>query len=108
MGDGWGKEQSASLESVCGDPGVKITVHNCSTSGPNRYQILVGLITVGYFDSRISGPWTNITYTNKNIWLKKGSYPLKTFAVLSSSLKVRRYKIADLLPEERQAFSWEE
>ena len=109
LGDGWGKEQSASVESVHGDPGVTITVHSRSTSsGSNQYQILFGLTTVGHFDSRISGPWTSIRYTNKNMWCARNSLDFQvTFAVLSSSLKVCLYKISDLLPEERKVFEQE-
>ena len=108
LGDGWGKEQSASLESVRGDPGVTITVHNRSTSGSNRYQILLGLTTVGHFDSRISGSWTNIRYRNENKWWNQQTLnSMTTFAVLSERLKVCLYKIADLLPEEQKVFERE-
>ena len=92
--DGWGKEQSAELGSVYDDrlkySGVTITVHR---PGPNRYQILLGLTTVGYFDSRFPGISTNIGYTES----------LKKIVVLSPKLEVFHHRISDLQPEERQA-----
>ena len=114
LGDGWGKEHSAGLGFVSGGSAT-ITVHNCSTassSGSNRYQILVNGTTAGLFDSRISGSWTNISYTNKLITreqtMVEGASGLTRqlgiqTEVPGPSLDVFSYKISELLHEEQQA-----
>jgi len=121
LGDGWGKEHSASLGFVAGGSAT-ITVHNCSAaSGYNRYQILVNGTTAGVFDSRISGSWTNISYTNKLVSVippdqtrGEGASGLPTrrlgirTEVPGPSLDVFSYKISELLQEERQGLYIEE
>jgi len=65
-------------------------VHN---SGPKRYQILLDLTTVGYFDSRFLGPSRYIGYTEN----------LRGESILLHTWEVFRHKILDLQPEEQQA-----
>ena len=72
------------------DSGVTIMVHN---SGPKRYQILLDLTTVGYFDSCFLGPSRYIGYTEN----------LRGESILSHTWEVFRHKILDLQPEEQQA-----
>jgi len=117
LGDGWGKEQSAGLGFVSGGSAT-ITVHKCFTaSGSNRYQILVNGTSAGLFDSRISGSWTNIVYTNKLISqeqtrVEDTSGPIRRLGIQTEvpgpSLDVFSYKISELLYEERQALYLEE
>ena len=65
--DGWGQEKSVELSPVDVDrwqrSGVTISVHDCSTSSKEQYQILFDLTTMCHFDKRFPGPPIKIEYS---------------------------------------------
>ena len=96
--DGWGEERSFDLDVnqlLSQRWGATISVYNFLTdSRLTRYQILVNLTTVCYFDSRAPGPVTQIGY-----WEYKGT----SNPILSDPLKVMCCAMLDLPPEEQRA-----
>ena len=93
---GWGKERSTDLDvDQVQHRGATILVYNFLTDSKiNRYQILVNGTTVCYFDSRFSGPVTQMRY-----WGEQGTRK----PILSNPLEVVCCPILDLPPEEQRA-----
>jgi len=97
IGKGWGKPKIVDLNPRDVDKwwqsGITISVHHCSTaSGLGRYQILLGLTTVCYFDKRFPGGATQLKYQDD-----KGAN------ILQDIVSVCVYELSDLQPEEQQA-----
>jgi len=100
--DGWGSEKSVDLNPMDVNTwrsGVTISVHDCSSHSPERYQILFNLTTVFNFDKRFLGPAIKVVYRQElsdyaELWYNpQMSDPLKFFS----------YKLDDLPLEERKA-----
>jgi hypothetical protein len=100
IGDGWGKERSTDLGPLYMEKmkwqSVAISLRNFWTeSRIPRYQILLDLNTVCYFDSRFPGPVTQMRYST---YRKSGGK-----SPLSEQIKVACFKFSDLQPEELRA-----
>jgi hypothetical protein len=92
---GWGKERSADLDVNWQSQGATISVYYFLTDSKlTRYQILVNLTTVCYFDSRLRGPLVQLGYLE---------HPLTLRSILSNPLRVVCCAMLDLQPEERRA-----
>jgi hypothetical protein len=104
--DGWGQEKCVELSQVDVDKwqrsGVTISVHNCSTSSKEQYQILFDLITIYHFDKRFPGPAIKINYSAEQLPYKSDS-EIPAHSILSDSLKVFTYNLDDLPPIEKQS-----
>jgi hypothetical protein len=96
---GWGQERSFDLGSDFNrwpNPGATISVYSSWTDSKlTRYQILVNLTTVCYFDSRFRGPVEWVSYLEPPAALRSD--------ILSNPLRVVCCAISDLQPEERRA-----
>jgi hypothetical protein len=91
---GWGQERSFDLDVVRFRDGENtISVYSSLTDSKfARYQILVNLTTVGYFDSSVRGPVECLRYSES-----------VRSDILSNPLRVVCCAISDLQPEERRA-----
>jgi hypothetical protein len=92
---GWGKVRSADLDVNWQSEGATISVYNFLTESKlPRYQILVNLTTVCYFDSRFPGSVNRMSYSERSSTLP---------SILSDPLGVVSYAMLELQPEERRA-----
>ena len=106
--DGWGQEKCVELSQVDVDKwqrsGVTISVHNCSTSSKEQYQILFDLTTIYHFDKRFPGPAIKIKYSAEPPYKSDSGIP--AHGILSDPLRVFTYHLDDLpLTENRSVQS---
>jgi hypothetical protein len=96
--DGWGKERSVDLgpldfERLRGGVTISLRTFWSDDFRITRYQILLDLTTLCYFDSRFPGPATQMSYSQRSVLDRPQ---------LSDPVQVVSYKIEDLQPEERR------
>jgi len=105
--DGWGQERSVELNRVDVDrwqrSGVTISVHDCSTSSKEQYQVLFDLITMCHFDKRIPGLPIKIEYSAQRSPDDTSDSGEPAQGMLSDPLKVLTYNLDDLPLVEKQA-----